>query len=394
MKTIKDISDSDIFATTTSWSSPGVIFVHKKLSSESELKDLQKDIQKEFPKVKLVIKTGKELKAAKKLDHSPSVFEESADTKKFGQDLDSFLKKTKGGHLTPVNVQWVSSGEKNSSGRYFYDVLVYVNLQHGEKLAYLLNVVTKEDGTITRINYPESGITVGSNTPEQIVKQLNSIPADEEKYKTYKEETMKTDIAQIKSIAEAVLGVLSEASNTDLIKKLEALKAEINDIIQNTTTGDYQTMGNKAGDFINEYIDPAIQALKKGQDAKEALKDFVSMGSWYGSKTYYGSKSVKELVYSLKQTLGESLDEKITAQWSSDVKKVPAKIRDGVPMGAKVYVKHMGELADFYAYNDFKGGVHFWNVDKGEWTYAKNLDAAYEGHMQAMDDRTSYKNTF
>jgi hypothetical protein len=80
-------------------------------------------------------------------------------------------------------------------------------------------------------------------------------------------------------------------------------------------------------------------------------------------------------------------------QWTSDVKKVPAKIRDGVPMGAKVYVKYMGELADFYAYNDFKGGVHFWNVDKGEWTYAKNLDAAYEGHMKAIDDRTSYDHT-
>lgn len=218
------------------------------------------------------------------------------DTKKFGQDIDSFLKKTKGGHLTSVNIQWVSSGEKNSSGRYFFDVLVYVNLQHGEKLAYLLTVITKEDGSITRINYPESGITVGSNTPEQIVKKFHSIPADDREYITYKEETiMKTQISQIKSIAEAIRGVLSEAPNT--------------------------------------------------------------------------------------------------VQWTSDVNKVPAKIRDDIPIGAKVYVKHMGELADFYAYNDFKGGVHFWNVEKGEWTYAKNLDAAYDGHMDAMDNRTSYTHT-
>ena len=227
------------------------------------------------------------------------------DTKKFGQDIDSFLKKR--GFRTPINIQWVSSGEKNSSGRYFYDVLVYVNLQHGEKLAYLLNVVTKEDGTITRINYPESGITVGSNTPEQMVKRFNSIPADEEKYKTYKEETMKTQISQIKSIAEAIRGVLFESPNTDLIKKLEALKDQIENIIDNTTDGpDYQRRGNKAGDFIKAYIDPAIEALKKGQEPKEALKDFLSHGSTYGSGPYLGSRNVKELVYSLKQTLGES----------------------------------------------------------------------------------------
>jgi hypothetical protein len=118
---------------------------------------------------------------------------------------------------------------------------------------------------------------------------------------------MKNEISQINSIAEAVLGVLSESSNPELIKKLETLKAQIKNLIHNTTTGDdYQGMGNKAGDFIREYIVPAIEALKKGKDAKEALKDFLSMGSWYGSKTYLGSRNVKELVYSLKQTLGES----------------------------------------------------------------------------------------
>ena len=204
----------------------------------------------------------------------------------------------------------------------------------------------------------------------------------------------KTQISQIKSIAEAIRGVLSEASNPELIKKLEALKDQIENIINNTTYGpDYQRRGNKAGDFIKAHIDPAIEALKKGQEPKEALKDFLSHGSTYGSRSYFGSRNVKDLVYSLKQTLGEPLEENITAQWTSDVNKVPAKIRDDIPIGAKVYVKHMGELADFYAYNDFKGGVHFWNVEKGEWTYAKNLDAAYDGHMDAMDNRTSYVHT-
>jgi hypothetical protein len=121
---------------------------------------------------------------------------------------------------------------------------------------------------------------------------------------------MKNEISQINSIAEAVLGVLSEASNPELIKKLETLKAQITNIIDNTNFGfDYQGRGNKAGDFIREYINPAIEALKKGKDAKEALKDFLYMGSWYGSKPHsLGSRNVKELVYSLKQTLGEPLD--------------------------------------------------------------------------------------
>lgn len=130
---------------------------------------------------------------------------------------------------------------------------------------------------------------------------------------------MKNKISQVNSIAEAVLGVLSEASNPELIKKLETLKAQINNLIDNTTFGpNYQIMGNKAGDFINEYIVPAIEALKKGQDAKEALKDFLSMGSWYGSKTYLGSRNVKDLVYSLKQTLGEPLEANVTYSFTKD----------------------------------------------------------------------------
>lgn len=96
-------------------------------------------------------------------------------------------------------------------------------------------------------------------------------------------------------------------------------------------------------------------------------------------------------------SLAEAVSSVISEVWMSDKegkKKLPKAISGDVPTGAKVYIKHMGELADFYAYNDFKGGVRFWNVDKGEWTYAKNLDAAYDGHMKAMDDRTSYEYTF
>ena len=183
------------------------------------------------------------------------------------------------------------------------------------------------------------------------------------------------------------------ASNCgECIKRLENLKKTIETKIKNTTTGDYQSRGNKAGDYIEEVIEPTIEVLKSGNEVKiqKALKDFQFKSEVYANYSNYGYDEVWDLMNYIETSV-------LTENWMSDTegkRKLPSEIRDSVPTGAKVYIKTMGELADFYAYNDFKGGVHFWNVDKGEWTYAKNLEAAHDGHMNAMDDRTSYEYTY
>lgn len=303
--------------------------------------------------------------------------------------LDAFMKKNAPGYSIGT-IKYISDGRKVLNGNTVYDVVTYLSLLHGEELGIMSNVYLDSNGSITLVNVWDHDTTVGSQTVKDLLRQWNDIPADEVRSKSYKPKTMKT-FKEIRTEARA--SITEVASNHgECIKRFENLKKTIEAKIKNTTTGDYQSRGNKAGDFIDDVIDPTIEILKGGNEAKiqKTLRDFQFKAERYANYSNYGYDEVKDLIHYIETSV-------LTENWMSDSegkKKIPSAIRDGVPTGAKVYIQYMDELADFYAYNDFKGGIHFWNVDKGEWTWAKNLKAAQDGHLDAIDDRTSYEYTY
>jgi hypothetical protein len=56
-------------------------------------------------------------------------------------------------------------------------------------------------------------------------------------------------------------------------------------------------------------------------------------------------------------------------------KFVPADVLDLVPAGAKVFVSSGGENADFWMYNNFRGGIHAYI--NGKWLHLDSEEKAF-----------------
>lgn len=100
----------------------------------------------------------------------------------FEKQLHDFLKPLRG--PTHSKVQRLFPETTNGYGYTFRDALVYHDMMHGEKLAYLITAIYK-DGQIEKVNYPDSGTSV-SGSVDDTLKSILHVPEDEAKYKTYK----------------------------------------------------------------------------------------------------------------------------------------------------------------------------------------------------------------
>lgn len=124
-----------------------------------------------------------------------------------------------------------------------------------------------------------------------------------EVYSSYEDEENDQDSEEVNE--EDKEKIPSAINYDECIKRFENLKKTIETKIKNTTTGDYMSRGNKAGDFIDDVIDPTIEVLKGGNEVKiqKTLKGFQLKADRYANYSNYGYNEVKDLMHYIKTSV-------------------------------------------------------------------------------------------